>query len=97
MNCHATRYDRNKKLPSGVSPDVAIALCTEYGGEDCLQPVDINVVQQLMDDIGDDAIRFVPAEYANRAQNVFATLGVAKLSLENVWQVFTRMIPHLST
>jgi hypothetical protein len=97
MNCHTTRYDRNKKIPSGVSPDVAVALCTEYGGENCLQPVDVDIVQQLMDDIGDDAIHFVSAEYADRAQEVFESLGVTKLSFENIWQVFNRMIPHLST
>lgn len=77
MNCHTTRYDRNKKIPSGVSPDVAVSLCTEYAGENCLQPVNVDVVQQLMDDIGDDVLRFVPAEYADRAQEVFASLGVA--------------------
>ncbi|KAF8486785.1 hypothetical protein DFH94DRAFT_796573 [Russula ochroleuca] len=86
MNCHTTRYDRNKKIPSGVSPDVAVSLCTEYAGENCLQPVNVDVVQQLMDDIGDDVLRFVPAEYADRAQEVFASLGV-----------FNKMIPHLST
>ena len=96
MNCHVTRYDRTKKIPSGVSPDVAISLCTEYGGENCLQPIDVDVVQQLMDGVGNDAIQFVPVEYANRAQEVFASLGVARLSFQNIWQVFSRMIPHLS-
>jgi hypothetical protein len=97
MNYHTVRYDRSKKIPSGVSPDVAISLYTEYDGENCLQPVDVDIVQQLMDGIGDDVIRFVPAEYANRAQEVFSSLEVTKLSFENIWHVFNRMIPHLST
>lgn len=96
MNCHTVRYDHSKKISSGVSPDVAISLCTEYGGENCLQPVDVDIVQQLMDDVGEDVIHFVPTEYANHAQEVFASLGVTKLSFENVWHIFNRMIPHLS-
>jgi hypothetical protein len=98
FNCHATRFDRNKQIPSGVSPDVAYALHTEYGAEDCLQPVDTEVVQGLMDAIGgEDLIRFVTVEYAARAQEAFDSLCVPKLTFQNVWEVFTAMLPHLST
>ncbi|KAF9461875.1 hypothetical protein BDZ94DRAFT_791699 [Collybia nuda] len=94
-NAHTTRFDREKQIPSGVSPDVAFALFEDYGGEDCLQPVDINVVQSLMEEIGgEDLIRFVSVEYADRAQNVYDTLGIQKLSFQNVWDVFSAMLPY---
>ena len=94
LNSHPVRYDCKKKLPSGVSPDVAYALYREYGAEDCLQPVDPDIVQKLMDDIGgEDLIRFVPIEYATRAQEVFQSLNIPKLSFENVWEVFRMMLP----
>jgi hypothetical protein len=97
LNCHTTRYDSSKKIPSGVSPDVAFLLCTEYGGENCLQPVNVAVVQHLMEEIGgEELIRFVSVEYAARAQLVFNTLGVSKLTFENIWEVFSTMIPQLS-
>jgi hypothetical protein len=44
-------HDNNKKLPSGVFPNVAFALYAQYGGEDCLQRVDQEVIKQLMEDI----------------------------------------------
>lgn len=98
FNCHATRFDQNKQIPSGVSPDVAYALHAEYDAEDCLQPVDPDIVQGLMDAIGgEDLIRFVTVEYADRAQAVFDSLHVPKLTFQNVWEVFSAMLPHLST
>lgn len=98
LNCHTTRFDSSKKIPSGVSPDVAFSLCTEYGGENCLQPVDVAVVRNLMEKIGgEELIRFVSIDYAAHAQAVFNTLGVSKLTFDNIWEVFSTMIPHLST
>jgi len=80
-----------------MSPDVAVSLCTKYGGEDCLQLVDRDIMQQLMDKVGgEDVICFVSVDYAYRVQEVFVLLRVTKLSFNNIWQVFTKMIPHLS-
>jgi hypothetical protein len=51
----------------------------------------------LMEEIGgENLIRFVSVEYAARAQGVFDTLAVPKLTFSNVWEVFSAMIPHLS-
>ena len=97
LNSHPTRLDRNKHLPSGVSPNVAYTLYEEYDAENCSQPVDVDVVQKLMDDIdGEELIRFVSVEYAARAQEVFDSLNVPKLTFENVWEVFSAMLPYLS-
>ena len=95
FNNHATRFDKNKMLPSGVSPNVAFSLHEQYGGENCLQPVDREVIHSLMEEIGEDVIRFVSVEYAARAEEVFSTLHVGKLTGENIWNVFTMMMPRM--
>jgi len=88
------RKDRGKKLPSGTSPNIAYTLYEEYGGDDCLQPIDPDFVRLLMEGIGgEDLIRFVSVEYAARAQAVFETLGFPGLSFQNVWLTFSAMMP----
>ena len=97
LNSHPTRLDHKKQLPSGVSPNVAFALYQEYDAENCLQHVDVEVVQKMMDDIGgEELICFVSVEYAARAQAIFDSLNVPKLAFENVWEVYSAMLPYLS-
>ena len=81
-------------MPSGASPNVVYTLHEQYGGEDCLQPVDRDFVKSLMEDLGgEDLIRFVSVKYAARATTIFETLGYGKLTFENVWHVFSAMMP----
>ena len=93
MNNHVTRTDKAKVLPSGVSPQVAYSLCEQYGGQNCLIPVDQEVVKALMDEIGEDIVRFVSREYEERAKQVFASLNIPKLTKQNIWNTFQTMIP----
>jgi hypothetical protein len=82
--------------PSGVSPNVCYSLCTKYGGQNCLQPVDVSVVQGLMNDIGgEELVQFVTPEYAACAQGIFDTLNIQRLGFENVWLVYSAMLPHM--
>jgi hypothetical protein len=85
FNCHKIRYDSTKQLPSGVLPNVAYSLYENYGALNCLQPVDPDVVQNLMDEIGgEDIIQFVSIAYAAHAQEVFDSLNVPKITFKNV-------------
>jgi hypothetical protein len=93
FNDHRVRTDRSKQLPSGTSPNIAMAMPWKFQGEDCLQRVDVGIVSELMDMIGDEALQFVTPEYANRARGIFQSLGVEKLTFLTVWQVFTAMLP----
>ena len=91
FNCHKIHYDSAKQLPSGVSPDVMYALYEDYNAQNCLQPVDPDVVQSLMDEIGgEDVIRFVSAAYAAHAQEIFDSFNVPKITFENVWEIFSK-------
>lgn len=93
FNNHVIRKDREKKLPSGVSPNVAYTLFSQYGGQNCLQPVDRAFVKSLMDDMGGkELIQFVSVEYAERAASVFESLAYLELTFQNVWLVFSAMM-----
>jgi len=97
LNNHVVRFDKEKKMPSGTSPAIAYQLHEEFGGENCLQAVDVTVVQELMKDLGgEELIQFVPPEYAARARVVFASLEIGKLSFSNIWEVFRAMLPLMS-
>ena len=52
FNNHVVHKDKEKKLPSSVSPNVAYTLYEQYRGEQCLQPVDHNFVKALIEAIG---------------------------------------------
>ena len=94
LNNHKPRRDRGKLTPTGVAPNVAYTLAERYGGERGLQVVDTVLVEDLMDELGgEDLIRFVSREYEARANEVFATMGVEKLTFNNVWTVFEHMLP----
>ncbi|KAG1725924.1 hypothetical protein EDB19DRAFT_1914861 [Suillus lakei] len=94
LNTHTVRFDRNKILPSGVSPNVAMALHKDYHVEDCLQSVDRDIVKNLMVEIGgEDLICFVDTEYSAHAQSIFDDLGFIGLTFQNVWQIFSAMLP----
>jgi hypothetical protein len=96
FNSHVIRLDRNKSNPSGVSPNVAYELYESFGGEDCLQPVNVEIVHGLMEELGgEDLILFVSRDYSVKAQLIFDTLGIHDLNLQNVWHVFSAMLPLL--
>lgn len=96
QNDHTVRRDNNKFLPSGVSPNVAFSLHHKYGAENYLQPVDVAVVQSLMEKIGGEAlIQFVSIEYAVQAQSVYDNLHIGSLTFDNVWYIFQSMLPQM--
>ena len=73
---------------------MAYELFEKYGGEDCLQPVDGEVIRALMEDLGgEDLILFVSRNYAVRARAICDTLGLHDLNLRNAWHVFSAMLP----
>jgi hypothetical protein len=94
LNTHTVRYNRDKLLPSGVSPNITMSLHEDYNAKNCLQLVDRDVIKNLMEEIGgEDLIRFVDSEYSAAACLIFDNLGFTVLTFENVWQVFSAMLP----
>jgi hypothetical protein len=98
FNDHKVRTDRTKLIPSGVAPNVAYSLHNAYGGENCLEAVDRDVIDGLMQELGgEDLIHFVPAAYEAKAIEVFESLNITDLTLQNVWDVFQSMLPLMTS
>jgi len=96
MNDHKVHSDKAKLLPSGVSPNVAFSLCKKYGSENCLQKVDVSVIQRLMEEIGgEELIQFVTPEYGVIVQAVYNGLGIESLTFDNVWIVFRSLLSRM--
>ena len=87
-NSYRVRKDNGKAGPSGMSRNTA-CLPETWGGENCLLPVDKEVIQRIKEEMGgDELLEFVSQEFSKCAEAAYHTLGVQKLSFENIWQVF---------
>ncbi|KAJ6485293.1 hypothetical protein DFH09DRAFT_1265937 [Mycena vulgaris] len=86
------RKQTGKAGTSGVkamSRNDAFPMLDSWGGINCLQKVDVDVIRQMkMDMGGDELIAFTTSEFAARAQVVFDSLGPVILTPANVWDVF---------
>ena len=88
------RKDNEKEGPSGMSRNEAFSLPENWGGRDCLLKVDVAVIRELKEAMGgDEMLEFVSAEFSQRVQAAYDTLGVVDLDLENVWHVFCDLYP----
>jgi hypothetical protein len=88
------RKDNEKPGPSGMSRNEAFSLPESWGGRNCLLKVDMAVVRELKEAMGgDEILEFVSADFAQRTQAAYDTLGIMNLNLENVWYVFRDLYP----
>ena len=79
------RRQKEKPGPSGMSRNEAFAMPEKWGGRNCLLPVDVDIVRQIKEEMGGDSLlEFVTDEYSRQAQTAYDTLGIRKLTLENV-------------
>lgn len=91
------RKQKEKPGPSGMSRNEAFSMPEKWGGRNCLLPVDVEVVRQIKEEMGGDSLlAFVTDDYSQQAQAAYDTLGVEKLTLENVWDVFQALLPLVS-
>lgn len=88
------RKDNNKPGPSGMSRNEAFSMPEQWGGRNCLLPVDVEVVREIKEAMGGDALLdFVIPEYAAQVQTAYDSLGISELTLENIWHVFQSLYP----
>lgn len=77
-----------------MSRNEAFTNFDSWGGVNCLQKVDKDVIRQMREDMGGDAlIAFSTPEFAARAEQAFESLGPVALTQKNVWDVFQAMLP----
>ncbi len=63
-------------------------------GDSRLLPIPLDIVHEMKTQLGGDSIlEFVIADYADRCQAAFDLLAIVELTFENVWDVFTAMLP----
>ncbi len=93
-NAARMRKDNKKAGPSGCSRNEVFSLPHKYGLKDDLLPIDADVVRDIKKAMGgDELLQFVPRELSERFEAAYATLGVEKLTMENVWVVFEHLLP----
>src|ERR1700742_4696207 len=97
-NNRRMRKQKDKVLPSGVTPDFAYTFPDQFGGRDCLIPVDRQVVKEILDDMEaeKDALTDwgVPPEFAAAASAAAISLeiNIEECSLNNIWWIFAAII-----
>lgn len=94
-NNHKIRKQKEKRLPSGVSPIYAYTCPNRFGGRECLQPVCMQVIEGLMKDLEPEMKAYsdwgVPREFADVAEQLLVAIGVPKVEMSNAWLVFTSL------
>lgn len=101
-NNKRVRKQKNKVLPSGVSPNISYTFPERFEGEDCLQPIDRNLVQAMLDS---ERMRpekrlatdwGVPDSFALRAQDAMRRLHIEEVTLPTIWITFSALLPFVS-
>jgi len=89
------RKDKEKPGPSGMSRNQAFSLPEEWGGRDCLLKIeDLSVIKKLKEELGgEELVSFSTPEFAARAQKAYDSLGINDLTFNNVWAIFTALLP----
>jgi hypothetical protein len=98
-NNRRVRKQPDKVLPSGVSPNTAYLFPEKFGGVQCLQSVDVSLVDEILLEMhkGQEAAEDwgVPQDFAARAQSAFERLHSPEVTLTNVWIIFSAILPFI--
>jgi len=88
------RGGTKKSGPSGCSQNDAFSLYQEYDLSDCLLLIDnMDLIRELKTSMGGDAIlEFVSTEFSEQAESAYITPEIEKLTMENVWVVFHKLL-----
>ena len=97
QNAHRIRRQTDIALPSGGRPDQFYNDPSNYGGLDCLIPVDRTAVDELLEECGEGILkmRYVEEEFEPLAKEVYTVLGSPYITFESAWLVFRQMVEHL--
>lgn len=78
-----------------MSRNTAFKFPEQWGGENCLLPVDdMDVIREIKKEMGgDQLLAFATPEFAERAEAAYETLKIQDLTFDNVWHVFEDLYP----
>ncbi len=98
FNHKKTRYQHNKILPSGVSPQEVYDLPAKFFLEDLRIPVHQNSIDALCNEIPTtrkEAFQWVSDDFDNAAWQAYREIGSPQLILTDAWRIFHDMIQIL--
>lgn len=96
INAHHVRHVKDKILPSGCSPNESYNSPAKFNGQNCLIPVETDVIDGLMQELGgEESLLFVSQEFGELCRTVYENIGSPSLSLHSGWVIFTQMLPHV--
>lgn len=98
QNAHRIRKQIEIALPSGGRPDEFYKNPQVYGGENCLVPVDMNEVDDLLEasDDGVSRLQYVDEDFEPLATEAYTSIGMPEITLTTAWAVFRRMVEEMS-
>lgn len=99
-NSYRTRTNYKSCLPTGVPPDVAYHLPTDYGGTEGLIPVPIEVVQTILHEVYPDREELFmvsPPRFHTLVEDLIMNTGWAgvEIDMTNVWELYNVLIGKL--
>lgn len=99
-NSYCTRSNKKSALPTGVPPDVAYHLATDYGGTEGLIPVPAEVVQRLLDDVypdRDQLFMVSPPRFHTLIEELVMQTGWSgvEIDMANVWDLYAELLSKL--
>lgn len=97
-NSHKVRYQGDKKMPSGATPNHIFTCPHLYGGERLGQRVPREATKALRESLEvprEEALRWVSSDFAEAAERVYKELGSPEKTLAAGWSIFADMTRKL--
>lgn len=101
-NSRRSRKQPDKVLPSGEAPGFVYENSHIWGGEDCLIPVEHDVVANIMERLRPEFEQLTSwgttDEFTEKVEEALQHLPantIEDMTIGNVWVVFTWILPHL--
>ncbi|KAJ7832148.1 hypothetical protein B0H14DRAFT_2364827, partial [Mycena olivaceomarginata] len=102
-NQHIIRAQADKEMPSGHAPADALDHPGLFGGLDCGIRVPKEALRELREALTEEVgpheslLAWVSPEFDQMARDVFKTLNISKITVENSWDVFSEMSRKIET
>ncbi|KAJ6486613.1 hypothetical protein C8R45DRAFT_902658 [Mycena sanguinolenta] len=100
FNNKKTRKQHNRKLPSGVAPNVVFDMPGDYGLQNLAIPITPAAIEELramIETPREEAFRWVSDEFNVLATQVYEELGSPKMEALTGWAIFNAMAPLIQS
>jgi len=97
-NNRRVRKQADKALPSGTTPNFAYTFPESFGGQDCLQPVNVSVIDEILNDLKPEYLEKtdwgVPGSFTTCVKEAMQILGISPedINISNIWMMFSAIV-----